>query len=164
MKILQLCCFTNYWGNGYDVESWDIKNGKDVLKMDDDYGKNFDFIISAPPCTQFTLANSRNWEEYPEEYIKIVRKCLKVSESSGKKWILENVPGRIVKLVPELKKYRIGTWRSKNTTKKHLIFGNQIVILEYVDQRKNEPINKIRKKELREMWECDFIKTIKNSI
>jgi hypothetical protein len=39
-RLLQLCCFINLWGPGYTVESHDLKHGKDIFDLPDDYGKN----------------------------------------------------------------------------------------------------------------------------
>lgn len=167
MRILQLCCFTNHWGEDHQVESWDIKDGKDIFSLPDDYGKNFDLIISAPPCRQFTVANNRNWHKEPTEYINIARKCLTISEQSDKPWILENVIGRIDKLIPELKKYRIGTWKSTTTTKKHLIFSNTMIFLNVVDQTNCKPINLIwggKYRHKREAWEPSFIESINRNL
>ena len=165
MKILQLCCFTNHWSDYHQVESHDIKNGKDIFDLPDDYGKNFDFIISAPPCRQFTVANSRNWEEYPKQYIEIARKCFTISILSGKPWVLENVIGRIAKLLPELKPYRVGTWKDTKTTKKHLIFSNCLIMLNIVDQTDSFPVNLMSsKREHREAWNPSFIRSIAQNI
>lgn len=163
MKILQLCCFTNHWNAEHDVESHDIKFGKDIFDLPDDYGKNFDLIVSAPPCRQFTIANTRNWQKDPVEYIDTARKCLTISEYSGKPWILENVIGRIDYLIPELRKYRIGIWRNSVTTKKHLIFSNHLVMLNNVDQKNNFPVNRLSsKREYREAWDKSFVETMQN--
>ena len=117
MKILQLCAFNNFWSPGHEVESWVIKFNKNVLDLPDHYGNSFDFIISAPPCDQFTKASSWKWEVYPDHFIKIANKCLTIQLQSNKPWVMESVPGRIETFIPELKYHRITSWRSPNTNK-----------------------------------------------
>lgn len=164
LKVLQLCCFTNLWDpDKFEVESHDTKNGKDIFDLPDDYGSQFDIIIAAPPCRQFTVANTRNWEDFPELYIRIAEKCYSICNKSGKPWILENVIGRITTFLPQLKQYRIGTWKSTTTTKKHLVFSNCLIMLNCVDQSKNFPINRVgsgSNREVREAWDPEFINTI----
>jgi site-specific DNA-cytosine methylase len=166
LKVLQLCCFTNLWQpEFFHVESHDTKNGKDIFDLPDDYGKDFDIILSAPPCRQFTVANNRNWEPYPELYVNIAKKCYNISIQSGKPWIIENVIGRITTFLPELIQYRIGTWKSTTTTKKHLIFSNCLILLNNVDQTNNRPINLIgsgSNRIVREAYDTQFIETIQN--
>ncbi|MHA7109351.1 hypothetical protein ACRTDU_04445 [Sunxiuqinia elliptica] len=124
LKILQLCMFTDHWGDEYEVESHDIINGSNVLNLPDDHGENFDFILSAPLCTQFTKANNHNWKAYPENDIAVVRKCLRISLMSHKPFVLENPPGRIETLIPELKYIRIFNLNDRDTNKEWILYGN----------------------------------------
>lgn len=128
MKVLQLCCFTSLWPKDWQVESIDLKQGKDVMELDLDIGKNYDLIASSPPCTQFTRASAYMWEFYPKKDIELVRKCLEISERSGKYWFLENPPGRIESLIPELNRYRLLTWTGSETNKEYVIYGNFIIL------------------------------------
>ena len=59
MKILQLCCFTNHWNKKHEVESWDLRNKKNLFDIPDGYPAQFDIVVAAPPCVQFTKANLR---------------------------------------------------------------------------------------------------------
>lgn len=127
MRILQLCMFTNHWGHGFDVESHDIENGKNVLDLDDDYGKNFDFVLGSPPCDQFTKANQHNWLELPSSHIEVAEKVFRICKKSGKPFVFENPPGRIVKLIPELGKYRVLTLNDTGTNKEWVLYSNQIL-------------------------------------
>lgn len=124
MRVLQLCMFTNHWGSDFFVESHDIINGKDVFDLPDDYGKSFDFILSAPLCTQFTKANNHNWIENPVYDIEVVRKCLRISLLSHKPFILENPPGRLPLLVPELQYIRLFNLNDRDTNKEWILYGN----------------------------------------
>lgn len=124
MRVLQLCMFTNHWGSDFDVESYDIRNGKNVLDLPDCYGNDFDFILSAPPCTQFTKVNNRNWLDNPFQDIEIVRKCLRISLLSHKPFVLENPPGRLTRLVPELEYIRLFNLNDLQTNKEWILYGN----------------------------------------
>lgn len=128
MKILQLCMFTNLWGKGFEVESWDIINGKDILDLAPGSVKNYDLILCAPPCTQFTKANQHNWVEYPEHDVMIAKHCLDLCEKSNSKFVIENPPGRIEKLVPGLKRYRVLTLNDKLTNKEWVLYSNMILL------------------------------------
>jgi site-specific DNA-cytosine methylase len=116
--------FTNHWGSEFEVESHDIINGKDVFDLPDDYGKNYDFVLCAPPCTQFTKVNNHNWLLYPFEDIEIVRKCLRICLFSHKPFILENPPGRLTRLVPELEYIKLFNLNDITTNKEWILYGN----------------------------------------
>jgi len=162
MKILQLCAFSNLWDPVHQVESIDLKSGKNVFDLENSYGKNFDFIISSPPCTQYTVANNRNWLEYPASDVAITKKCLQISLESGKPWVMETTIGRIEKLLPELKKFRIGIWQSRITTKKHTVYSNHLFLFPF--QKGNKSVVDIRNVIWRETWQKDFIEDIQNNV
>lgn len=164
MRVLQLCCFTNFWDSKFKVESWDIRNGKNVLDMPYDYGKSFDIIVSAPPCNQFTKANAHHWEVRPELYIDIAQKCFDVSVMSGRAWYLENPPGRIEKFLPGLKQYRLINFRFPDSNKEYIIYGNTM-LLNIVTTRygnSSRRFNNMSVKQ-REAWHPDLIKTIQKT-
>lgn len=162
MNILQLCCFTDLWSSIHEICSIDLKTGNNVLDLSDDIGKEFDLIVSAPPCTQFTSANALNWSENPIEYIKIARKCFSICINSGAYWFLENPPGRIEKLIPELTMYRIITWTGNQTNKQYVIYGNFLILSSGASRYGKENIK--RNKRIREMWQPDFIADIERSL
>jgi hypothetical protein len=128
MRILQLCCFSNLWPTDYDVVNIDLSTGLNVLDLPFDYGKDFDFIISAPPCTQFTKANSSHWVENPLMDIAIVQHCLAISLLSGKPFILENPPGRLDKLLPVITKYRKICLSDIASNKEWVLYSNMKLI------------------------------------
>lgn len=162
MKILQLCFFVeDYWNNNHQVESWDIKNGKDIMTLPDHYGREFDLILSAPPCTQFTKANQHNWLIFPAHAINIAKKCLKISIESNKPFIFETVPGRLEKFIPELIPYRSLTWMSSITGKQHILYSNFILLMPY-RQKGNQRI--VRNKTKREQWQPDLVNDISTII
>lgn len=162
MKILQLCVFTNLWDDTHQVTSIDIKNGRNVFDITIEEAKEYDLIISAPPCTQFSKSNAHRWEENPALYINIANKCLELSIQSGVNWILENPPGRIDKLIPLLSKYRITTWRDEDTNKEYVIYGNVIIIPPW--RKRYGKLKIMRNKTKREEWRPALIKDIQNSL
>ena len=164
MKILQLCCVSNLWPSEYQVTSIDIKTGGDVLSLPPDYGKNYDLIASAPPCDQFSKANSHNWQAYPTQFVKIAEACFNISINSGKPWFLENPPGRIETFLPALKQYRLMTWHGTQTNKEYVIYGNFLIMSNKV-KRYGKPgtINNYTK-ERRELWQPDFIADIARTV
>lgn len=159
-SILQLCCFSNLWPSCYQVTSIDLKNNQNVLSLPDDYGKQFDLIVSAPPCTQFTKANSLSWSSYPDYYIKVARKCLTLSIKSDKPWFLENPPGRIERFIPELKDYRIATWHGNTTNKEYIIYSNLLFLFNYTTRYgKPGSVSNYSKKH-KELWQENFIQSL----
>lgn len=152
MKILQLCCFTNLWSKNHYVESIDLRLGKNVFDIAPDYGKKFDLIVSAPPCDQFTKANAQNWVNNPSMYLSIAYKCFLISLNSNKYWILENPPGRIDKLIPELKPFRRVTWVCPQFNKEYVLYSNMLLLKAYTQRYgKGTSINNLTKKQ-REAW------------
>lgn len=154
-KILQLCCFTNLWSSNNIVESIDLKLGKDIFDVPVNAGKDFDLVVAAPPCDQFTKSNQHNWQINPIDYIKIALRCLEICEKSGRPFVLENPPGRITKLIKELEKYRIGTWSGNCTNKEYVIYSNMLIPL-LSCQRYGKKCIKRQKKD-REAWQPDFV-------
>lgn len=166
MKILQLCCFTNLWGNEHYVESYDLRNNKDIFDIPLNYSNNFDLICAAPPCDQFTKANSHHWEIYPAHFIKIAIHCFNICNNSNKLWFIENPPGRIELFIPELKKYRIITWRSPTSNKEYIIYSNFIITQLTSIRYNRNPIKKLNNmtKKQREAWDPMLIIDIKKSL
>ena len=164
MKILQLCCISNLWDSQHEVTSYDLKTGTDILTLDNNIGKEYDLIVSAPPCDQFTKANQHNWLIYPDYFIKVAYKCYRISIQSGKPWLLENPPGRIEKFITGLTNYRIMTWQGTQTNKEYVIYANFLIMSNKV-KRYGKPgsINNYSK-EKRELWQTDFIDDISRSI
>ena len=65
-------------------------------------------ILAAPPCTDFSKAGAQYWDEKDSDgrtagSVQVVRDILSiVLRIKPKWWALENPPGRITKMVPEL--------------------------------------------------------------
>lgn len=162
MKILQLCCFTDLWGPAHIVESIDLKSGRDLFKYPRDYGKYFDLICAAPPCTQFTKANSLNWKSYPDKDIKLAQLCFDICRSGTGFWFLENPPGRIERFIPALTPFRVLTWSGNVTNKEYILYSN-FMILSGKDRRYGKS-SISNNKTIREAWQPDLINTIKSSL
>lgn len=124
MDILHLCCFSAKYPFKAKVTCVDRSLGSDVFNLPSDYGKLFDFILAAPLCTQFTKANSSHWIEWPAYEINLALKCMVICINSGKPWILEQPPGRICKLIPELAQFRQITLSDVNTNKEWVLYSN----------------------------------------
>lgn len=164
MRILQLCCFTNFWSAQHTVVSYDLRLKLNIFDIAPDYPKSFDLVVSAPPCDQFTKVNSQNWLPYPWDYIRIAKKCLDVSLNSGANWILENPPGRIEKFIPELKQYRRLTWTCAKSNKEYVLYSNMLLLKKYnVRYGKKTSINNLTKKQ-REAWLPELVSYFESSI
>jgi site-specific DNA-cytosine methylase len=162
MKILQLCFFTNLWSCEHYVESWDIKHGADVLKMPDNYGSKFDLVVAAPPCDQFTKANTQRWEDSPRYFIEVARKCFEICVRSSM-WVFENPPGRIERFIPELTLYRLLTWHSNVTNKEYILYGNVLILDTYKNRYGRKCVSN-KSKSGREEWEMGLIQSIEASL
>lgn len=103
MIILDLCSGTGNWSKpyreaGYDVRSFDIKNGQDIRlieRMDNVHG-----ILAGPPCTEFARSGARWWRSKPPEALLeglgVVDACMRlVWACKPKWWALENPSGRL---------------------------------------------------------------------
>ncbi len=164
MKILQLCCFTNLWPAVHQVESVDLRTGRNILDLPYNYGQSFDLVVSAPPCDQFTKANSLSWINSPDLFIEIAQKCFDISIFSGKPWLLENPPGRIETFIPALTRYRIATWHGAITNKEYVVYSNMLLMFAQV-KRYGKPgsVNNHTKKR-REMWQTDFVQALASNL
>lgn len=162
MKILQLCCFTNLWPPHHEVTSIDLRNNCNVLNLPSNSGKDFDLVVAAPPCTQFTKANSPNWTVYPEEDVLIAEKCLEICQSTSSFWFLENPPGRIEEFIPALKQFRVLNWRGAFSNKEYILYSNFLIMAP--TERRYGKNHRPWTKQAREAWLPDMIQTVHNSI
>jgi hypothetical protein len=159
MRILQLCFFTNLWPKQHEVVNIDLRLGLNVLDLNDNFGKDFDIIFSAPPCDQFTKASAHCWVDYPDNFVQVAKKCFDICINSGKPWVYENPPGRIETFIPALKKYRIMTWRSKETKKEYVLYSNHLILYSPVKRYSAKPLKKFDNmtKRQREAWQKDLV-------
>jgi len=164
MKILQLCCFTNLWPEHHQVYSIDLRLKRNIFDYPWDYGKNFDLVVAAPPCDQYTKANCHGWKTNPNYFNKVTTKCLEMCISSGQNWFLENPPGRIEKFFPELTQYRLLTWHGSLTKKEYVLYGNILILLPGTKRYIGPGTNSNLTKKQREKWQPDFIYDISRSM
>jgi len=105
--ILDLCGGTGSWSkpyldNGYDVRIITLPD-TDVLTYIPP--KNVYGVLAAPPCTDFSLACNRLWEEkdragITQKSLDIVNACLNIIDTCNPKfWALENPRGRLHKFI-----------------------------------------------------------------
>lgn len=120
--------FSNKFSIPNDSTNIDFSLGFDIHKLPNNFGTDFDLIIGAPPCGQFTKANTQHWKELPIEEINTFLKCFLICLKSGKPWILENPPGRILKFIPELKPYKKITLSDTKTNKEWVLYSNLTLI------------------------------------
>ena len=159
-KVLQLCFVSNLWPLNYQVTSIDVKSGRNVLDLSNDYGRSFDFICSSPPCDQFTKANALAWSKSPDYFISVAKKCFDICINSGVPWIFENPPGRIETFIPDLTSFRIATWHGELTNKEYIVYSNFLFLFSPA-KRYGKPgsINNYSKSK-RELWQTDFFNSI----
>lgn len=165
MNILQLCCFTDLWHSRHNVVSIDKRTGLDVLDLSDNIGKEFDLIVAAPPCDQFTLAAAWCWKSSPDYFISLAKKCFSICIKSGASWLFENPPGRIEKFLPELTSYRIVTWQSSTTNKQYILYSNFMLIIGHNERygQDNKRFGNMSKKQ-REAWEPELINDVEKCL
>lgn len=155
--IISLFDLSGSWSDpyreaGYEVIRIDIELGIDVLEWD--YKEEVDRervrgILAAPPCDKFTAASSQYWRKYDEngktDYaVSLVRKVFEIIDwsSEGREeavfWCLENPPGRIEKLIPELVGKRVlmfHPWEFGDPyTKRTILWGrfNPFLVRRYI--------------------------------
>ena len=114
--LLSLFDYSGQWSAPFetvaDVVRVDIKRGTDILQWDYRQIENVIGILSAPPCTDFSVSGAQYWaakdaDGRTEKSVLLVKKTLEIIDYFQPKfWALENPVGRIDKLVPELKPLR----------------------------------------------------------
>ncbi len=98
-----------YKENEYDVYSYDIKNGFDVLELTAaDFPDNVYGILAAPPCTDFSGSGAQYWKVKDADgrtaaSLALVDKTLELIDILDPRfWALENPVGRLTTLRPQL--------------------------------------------------------------
>jgi site-specific DNA-cytosine methylase len=137
MRILQLCCFNNDWSASIEVVSIDIRTGTNVFSISPSYVQQFDFVIGAPPCTQFSKANCNRWVPFPREVL-IAQQVFKLCMHS-KTWLIENPPGRIEKFLPGLSLFRIMTFQDPFHNKESVLYSNRLFIQPFTSRYGKTP-------------------------
>lgn len=120
--IISLYDYTGSWPKpyieaGYPVILWDKKCEGDIVseeffKMIERYSDSVYGILSATPCTYFSVSGARWWPRIPKddlsEMVGLAELVLILKDMCPnlKFWAQENPAGRIEQLIPELKPYR----------------------------------------------------------
>lgn len=109
-RIVSLFDFTGNWSQpyvdaGYEVIRVDIQHGIDIYDWTPVKAHG---VLAAPPCTEFARSGTRWWpakdaDGRTADAVHLVRRTLEVIKACEPTWwALENPPGRLVTLVPEL--------------------------------------------------------------
>lgn len=113
--ILDLCGGTGAWSAPYKEAGYEVMVVTYPIDVRD-FAKDIQAsplgpvhgILVAPPCTCFTAGANQRWATQDKEGrtandITIVRACLDIIRLCNPRWwALENPPGRLPRLVPEL--------------------------------------------------------------
>lgn len=138
--LFSLYDYSGTWSKPYLDANWtviqiDIKLGIDILEWDYKFYDHCNGILSAPPCTDFSLSGAQYWPAKDADgrtaySISLVRKALEIIEYFKPRGLvfhaMENPIGRIQKCVPEIGKsswwfhpYHYG----ENYTKRTYLWG-----------------------------------------
>lgn len=146
--ILSLFDYKKTWSkpyeeNGYEVVIIDLKHGVDIITWNYKLykPKHFYGILAAPPCTDFAGSGARWWKEKDKDgrtnysCILIHQTLAIIKYFNSEFWALENPVGRIEKLVPEMKQYRLLSFNPCDFgdpyTKKTILYGKFNPFLTY---------------------------------
>ncbi|MFR4584793.1 hypothetical protein SAMN04487885_1462 [Clostridium cadaveris] len=130
--ILDLCGGTGSWSKPYKDAGYDVRvitlPEYDVCQYEppkDVYG-----ILAAPPCTHFSIACNRLWEQKDKdgrtiEGLKVLIACLKIiAKCNPKFWTIENPVGRMKHFLGEPQYKFLACDFGFPTKKKTYIWGN----------------------------------------
>lgn len=107
--ILDLCGGTGSWSRPYKEAGYDVR----VITLPE-YDvctyvppKNVYGILAAPPCTHFSIACNRLWDEKDKDGrtidgLKVLIACLRIiAKSNPEWWVIENPVGRMKRFLGE---------------------------------------------------------------
>ena len=125
MKILDLFCGAGGAGMGYSQAGFDVVgvdvdpqphypfefHQGDALKYLLEHHNEFDAFHASPPCQAFTMAQRIQGNEHPD-FVTATRNAF---ELIGKPWVIENVPGALLRNPVELcgAMFGLGTYRHR---------------------------------------------------
>lgn len=107
MKVLDLFCggggiSVGYFNAGFEVVGVDVEPQryypfefiqKSVFDLDLDYMKSFDLIHASPPCQAYSFSTQWIRNKGLKQYLDLVQVTRNLLESTGKPYVIENVPG-----------------------------------------------------------------------
>lgn len=110
MRLLDLFCGRWGWSKAFAARGWEcvgidlveppeVPQGctfmlTDVLLIDEEFCRDFDFICASSPCEQFSVHGMRHFHPnppYPELGIGLFNHTRNICESSGTPYVMENV-------------------------------------------------------------------------
>lgn len=110
MRMLDLFCGRWGWSRAFAARGWecvgvDLSDPPtippmcafekcDVLTLDADFCRGFDFICASSPCEQFSIHGMKHFHpkpKYPELGIKLFEHTRAICETSGVPYVMENV-------------------------------------------------------------------------
>jgi DNA (cytosine-5)-methyltransferase 1 len=105
-RLLDLFCCAGGAGEGYRLAGFEVvgvdirpqpKNPHpfvlaDALEYLKAHGHEYDAIHASPPCQAYTKAG-KQWRKEGREYPDMIEATREALESTGKPWVIENVPG-----------------------------------------------------------------------
>lgn len=103
LRLLDLFCGAGgagmgYYRAGFEVVGIDIApqphypfefHQADALEYLSEHGQEFDVIHASPPCQAYSVTRSLHNNEYP----KLIEQTRKALIKTGKRYVIENVPG-----------------------------------------------------------------------
>lgn len=110
MRVLDLFCGRWGWSRAFVARGWtavgidlveppEVPAGcefqkRDVLDIDAEFCRQFDFVCASSPCEQFSVHGMKHFHPnppYPELGIKLFEHTRKICEESGVPYVMENV-------------------------------------------------------------------------
>jgi hypothetical protein len=108
MRMLDLFCGRGGWTDAFLARGWKVVGvdivrhpdyrgdfiQRDVLELDEEFVRGFDFCCASSPCEQFSLFGMKHFHPnppYPELGIRLFRHTRVICEASGIPYVMENV-------------------------------------------------------------------------
>lgn len=124
--ILDLCGGTGAWSKPYRDAGYDVRN---ITLPDFDVRvyippENVHGILSAPPCTEFSIVKNHKLNRDLVKGMEIVNACIKIIESCNPKfWVIENPVGYLT-LFLRKPRYTFQPWYfGDGWTKRTMLWG-----------------------------------------
>lgn len=110
MRMLDLCCGRLGWGRAFAARGWEVVGidlveppeippgctfiQRDILGIDADFVRGFDFVCASSPCEQFSVHGMKHFHPnppYPAIGIKLFEHTRALCEAAGVPYVMENV-------------------------------------------------------------------------